>query len=73
MVLYSDTVTEGTMMGMKFRQAFNERDKHYFVQITDKETMRSMRIIMTKDEYRAFLTHGFQTIKLTEGLDASKN
>lgn len=65
MELFSNAVTEGNLTGMKIRQAWNNEDKHFFLQITDKETMRSMRVILTLDEYRAYANHAQSTINLT--------
>ena len=48
------TVTEATTAGMRVKNGYNSVEGKYFIQLTDKKTLESMRVYMDEEFYKNF-------------------
>ena len=47
-----NVMAEGTLKKMKIRDGYNQNEKMFYIQITERETLLSYRIYLSDSEYR---------------------
>ena len=62
---------EGDLKRMKIRTGYNQFEKMYYIQITERETLLSYRIYLTADEFKNFVVHMGKTYQF-ETIDKNK-
>jgi hypothetical protein len=52
-----DIAAEGDLKRMKIRTGYNQNEKMYYIQITERETLLSYRIYLTDVQFKDLVIH----------------